>query len=146
MKKFLFVLLISAVAFSCKDKEVDPDKSSSELISLNLWELERYSDEDGQPIADASLNTEALLLYAMQFDFRADGEVRGVDKTSKSIISKGVWTFLGNETSVNIKLPGLDYDFRIVTLKTGEMVLQAPTGNFLSGVGDQINLEFRAVN
>lgn len=147
MKKFLFVIFLGFLSFSCKDNGgVDPDKTALELISLNLWQLQRYTDDTGQPISDSSLNTEALLLYAMQFEFREDGEVRGLDKTSKNIIDKGVWSFIDNENSVNVKLTGLDYDFRIISLKTGQMILQAPTGNFLSGVGDQINLEFTSVN
>ncbi|WP_304237447.1 hypothetical protein [Jiulongibacter sediminis] len=147
VKKFLLVLFLGVLFISCKDNGgVDPDKTALELISLNLWELQRYTDATGQPISNASLNTEALLLYAMQFEFKDDGVVRGLDKTSKNIIDKGVWSFIDNENSVNVKLTGLDYDFRIVTLKTGQMTLQAPTGNFLSGVGDQINLEFTSVN
>ena len=147
VKKFLLLLFLGTLFVSCKDKGgVDPDKTALELISLNLWELERFSDSNGQPISNASLNTEALLLYALQFEFKEDGVVRGLDKTSKNIINKGVWSFIDNENSVNVKLTGLDYDFKIVTLKTGLMILQAPTGNFLSGVGDQINLEFTSVN
>jgi hypothetical protein len=71
--------------------------------------------------------------------------VRGIDKVSGNIIDKGVWSFLSNNESVNVKLSALDYDFRIVNIQVGKLTLQAPTGNFLSGVGEQINLDFTAV-
>lgn len=148
MKNILFILFISVAFASCKDKTVDPnsDKTPAELISLNLWKLERYSSTTGQSITNAELNTQALFLFAMNFDFKSNGEVRGIDKASNNIIDKGVWKFIDNETSVNVKLTGLDYDFRIIVLQTGKLTLQAPTGNFLTGLGEQVNLEFSSVS
>ncbi|MCR9062917.1 MAG: hypothetical protein NXI00_03070 [Cytophagales bacterium] len=147
MKKILFLFLTVLTFISCKDPDnVEPGASQAELISLSTWELQRFTDATGQSIPNSELNTQALFLYAMYFEFQGGGEVRGVDKTTKSIIDKGVWSFLNDSTSVNVKLTGLDYDFRIIELKTNKLTLQAPTGNFLSEVGDQINLEFNAVN
>ncbi|WP_162628275.1 hypothetical protein [Arcticibacterium luteifluviistationis] len=148
MKKVLVLILVSLVFTACKDKDDDPSsaKTSAELISLNQWKLSRFTDVSGQTISNSNLETEALFLFAMNFEFRNDGEVRGVDKTSGNIIEKGVWVFLEGEDAVNVKLAALDYDFKIVVLQTGKLTLQAPTGNFLSGVGDEINLEFNAVS
>lgn len=148
MKKVLVLILVSLVFTACKDKSDDPSsaKTSAELISLNQWELSRFTDISGQTISTSDLETEALFLFAMNFEFKSDGEVRGVDKTSGNIIDKGVWVFLDGEEDVNVKLSSLDYDFKIVTLQTGKLTLQAPTGNFLSGVGEEVNLEFNAVS
>jgi hypothetical protein len=147
MKRLLFLLIIPMVLVSCKKDKNDPDpsKSNADLISLNQWQLDKYSNLNGQIVPISSLNSEALFLFAMNFEFRADGEVRGIDKVSGNIIDKGVWSFLSNNESVNVKLSALDYDFRIVNIQVGKLTLQAPTGNFLSGVGEQINLDFTAV-
>jgi hypothetical protein len=147
MKHLLFLLIALIAVASCKgDKNnPDPSKSAADLISLNQWQLDKYTNLNGQIVSNASLNTQALFLYAMNFEFRNDGEVRGIDKVTGNIIDKGVWKFLANNGSVNVKLSALDYDFRIVNIQIGKLTLQAPTGNFLSGVGDQINLDFTAV-
>ncbi|WP_341225887.1 hypothetical protein [uncultured Arcticibacterium sp.] len=148
MKKVLVLILVSLVFTACKDKEDDPSsaKTTTELISLNQWELSRFTNVSGQTISNSDLETQAFFLFAMNFEFRSDNEVRGIDKTSGNIISKGVWDFVGGEEVVNVKLSDLDYDFKIVVLQTGKLTLQAPTGNFLSGVGEEINLEFNAVS
>lgn len=145
MKKI--ALLIFSIAFisACKDKSNEPNKSPQELISQNAWALDRYTSETGQPIASSQLNTQALLLYAMNFQFLANGEVKGTDKTTKNIIDKGVWKFVNSETMINVKMTGLEYDFRVILLKSGKLTLQAPTGNYLSGIGEQINLVFSPI-
>jgi len=148
MKRLLLLLLTVLTITSCNkdNKDPEPAQTPSELISLNRWKLDKYTDQNGKIIPDGSLNTQALFLYAMNFEFRADGEVRGIDKVTGNIIDKGVWDFLSNATSLNIKLTGLDYDFKIINLKTGKLTLQAPVGNFLTGVGERINLDFTAVS
>jgi hypothetical protein len=146
MKNIIF-LLFPLIIFSCnKNNNLDPLKDNLELISQNQWKLERYTSVNGQTIFDSELDSQALFLFAMNFEFRKDGEVRGIDKASNSIIEKGIWKFLEDDNSVNVKLTGLDYDFRIINLKTGKLTLQAPTGNYLSSLGSQINLEFSSVN
>jgi hypothetical protein len=146
MKNIIF-LLFPLLIFSCNKKtEIDPLLTNLELISKNQWKLERYTSVNGQTIFDSELDAQALFLFAMNFEFRKDGEVRGIDKASNNIIEKGVWKFLDENNSVNVKLTGLDYDFRIINLKTGKLTLQAPTGNYLSNLGSQINLEFTSVN
>jgi hypothetical protein len=148
MKNIILLILLSVINFSCKKDKTDPEsgKTNTELISLNQWSLDRFASTNGQTITQSELGSEAPFLFLMNFEFKSDGEVRGLDKTTKSIIDKGVWMFIDGENSVNVKLTGLDYDFKIVVLETGKLTLQAPTGNFLSGLGDQINLEFSSVN
>jgi hypothetical protein len=147
MKKILSILVLFSLFIACKNNggEATPKKGTKELISLYQWKLDRFSKPTGQAITDSELNSSARFLYAMHFEFRANGEVRGIDKTGGSIIEKGTWKFLDNETSVNVELTSLNYDFKIVKIETGKMTLQAPTGNFLSGVGQEINLEFSSV-
>ncbi len=146
MKKVTYILLLFMALMACKKDKVDANKTKLELISQNTWQLDRYTTTSGEPLNFSDLNTQAQLLFVMNFEFRADGEVRGVDKTSKQIIDRGVWTFINNETAVNVKLGTLDYDFDLVVIKTGQLTLQAPTGNFLTGLGDRINLEFSNSN
>jgi hypothetical protein len=148
MKNIIALILLSVLSFSCKKDKIDSDggKTNTELISLNQWSLDRFASTEGQTITQSELGSEATFLFLMNFEFKSDGEVRGLDKTTKSIIDKGVWRFIDGENAVNVKLTGLDYDFRILVLKAGNLTLQAPTGNFLSGLGDQINLEFSSVN
>ncbi|UBM58478.1 hypothetical protein LAG90_16870 [Marinilongibacter aquaticus] len=128
--------------FACKSGgDVAPDS----LISQNAWEIVQFSDTDGKAIPQSALNSSAKLIFGMQFEFKSNGEVRGIDAQNKTIIQRGTWKFIDDESVVNVDLPGLNYDFKIVTLKTGMLTLQAPTGNFLSNVGDVINLEFQSV-
>ncbi len=147
MKKIVGIFLIGFMVWGCKKKgsEVDPAQTPAEIISLTPWKLDRYTQPTGEPISNNVLNPTALLLYAMNFEFMANGEVRGVDKVSGSIIDKGVWHFIDNETGINVQLSPLNHDFRIINITTGKMILRAPTGNFLSGVGEQLNLEFSSV-
>lgn len=147
MKKIIGLILLTGLLTACKDGgNTTPKQSVKELISQNLWKLDRYAAPTGEPITNNELEAQALLLYAMHFEFRADGEVRGIDKSSGNIIDKGVWQFIDNETAVNVQLTGLNYNFRIIDIAAGRLILQAPTGNFLSGLGDQINLEFSSVS
>lgn len=145
MKNILFLILTVLITVSCK-KPIDPNPVDPDVaISQNQWELERYTTPSGQTINNSELNIDAILLYSMYFEFRADGEVRGVDKSTGNIIQKGVWDFNADKSSVNVQLASLNSDFLIITLQTGKLTLQAPVDNFLTGVGDQINLEFTAV-
>lgn len=140
------MLLFSSIFFSCREDEqdIDPNKPKLELLSQNSWKLDRFTTPEGQMIQQNELNQEAQLLFIMDFEFRSNFEVRGVERASKTIIDRGVWKFLNNEESINVKLTLLDYDFQILKLTNGKLTLQAPTGNFLSVGADRINLEFSA--
>lgn len=145
MKNILFLIITVLISVSCK-KPIDPTPIDADVaISQNQWELDRYTTPSGQTINNSELNIDAILLYSMYFEFRNDGEVRGVDKSNGNIIQKGVWAFNTDRSSVNVQLATLNHDFLIITLQTGKLTLQAPVDNFLSGLGDQINLEFSAV-
>lgn len=146
LRKVTYLLMFSLLFFSCKenDQEIDPNKPKLELLSQNNWKLDRFSTPDGQMIQQNQLNQEAQLLFIMDFEFLSNFEVRGVERSSKTIIDRGVWKFLNNEESINVKLALLDYDFQIVRLTNSRLTLQAPTGNFLSVGADRINLEFSA--
>jgi hypothetical protein len=144
IRKLITLIFITFSFTGCKEKVVENSKPKLELISQNAWQLDRFTTSDGQILQNNELNDQALLLYVMNFEFKSDFEVRGVDKSSNTIIDRGVWKFLNNEESINVKLSLLDYDFQILTLTAGKLTLQAPTGNFLSDVGDRINLEFSA--
>jgi hypothetical protein len=92
MKNIIF-LLFPLIIFSCnKNNNLDPLQDNLELISQNQWKLERYTSVNGQTIFDSELDSQALFLFAMNFEFRKDGEVRGIDKASNSIIEKGIWS------------------------------------------------------
>jgi hypothetical protein len=131
---------------ACKEKdedEVDPNKTKLELISQNLWRLDRFTNPEGQLIQQNALNIQAQLLFTMDFDFRSDFEVRGLERGANNIL-RGVWSFIDNEESINVKLTPLDYNFKLVKLTNTKMTLQAPTGSFLSVGTDKVNLEFSA--
>jgi hypothetical protein len=146
IRKIVYLALFSFVFFSCKKKNDDltPDKPKLELISQNSWKLERFTTPGGILLQQNELNQEAVLLFIMDFEFLSNFEVRGVERSSKTIIDRGVWKFIDNEESINVKLTLLDYDFQILELKNGKMTLQAPTGNFLSIGSERVNLEFSA--
>lgn len=148
MKKYsILTLLITfwvVTLSSCDREEVESNKSKLELISQNNWKLDRFSTEEGELLQNSDLNQTAVLLFVMDFQFQSNGEVRGVSGTT--IVDRGTWEFVNNETAVNVKLSTLDYEFQVLELKPAKLVLQAPTGNFLSGVGERVNLEFSASN
>lgn len=137
-------MLLAFSFSSCDPEEVVSNKSKLELISQNSWKLDRFATEEGEMLQNNELNQTAVLLFGMDFQFQSDGEVRGVAGTT--IVDRGTWEFVNNETAVNVKLSTLDYEFQVLELKPAKLVLQAPTGNFLSGVGERVNLEFSASN
>lgn len=143
MKKAVFACLSLVFLWSCDPEEVET-KTRLELISQSTWTLENITGLDGELLTAADLNTQSLLLFAMDYTFLNNGEVRGIDKASGNILQKGIWQFINEEKSVNVVLGTLDYDFEIGSLKSSRMSLIAPTGNFLTGVGDKIVLNFTA--
>ena len=84
----------------------------------------------------------AIALYGLLFEFRADKETRAVDKLSKNILNRGTWDLISNNTVLDINITSFKGQFKIVALSKGKLTLQASTGNFLSGVGSEINMEF----
>ncbi len=143
MKKVLIIAFVTFISLACKDEKVEPTNlSQSELLSLNSWQLSRYTDLNGKTLTNAELNIAAIALYGLQFEFRADKETRAVDKITKNILNRGTWELLTGNTVLDINITSFKGQFKIVTLSKGKLTLQASTGNFLSGVGSVINMEF----
>lgn len=143
MKKVLIIAFVTFISLACKEDKVEPTNlSQSELLSLNGWQLSRYTDPNGKTLTNAELNIAAVALYGLQFEFRTDKETRAVDKLTKNILNRGTWDLLSQETVLDINITSFKGQFKIITLSKGKLTLQASTGNFLSGVGSEINMEF----
>lgn len=143
MKKVLIIAIVVFISLACKEDKVEPSNlSQTELLSLNSWQLSRYTDTSGKTLSNSELNISAVALYGLQFEFRADKETRAVDKITKSILNRGTWDLLSQETVLDINITSFKGQFKIITLSKGKLTLQASTGNFLSGVGSEINMEF----
>ncbi|MCF8326115.1 MAG: hypothetical protein K9I84_14245 [Leadbetterella sp.] len=143
MKKVLIIAFVTFISLACKKDKVEPTNlSQSELLSLNSWQLSRYTDSNGKTLTNAELNIAAIALYGLQFEFRADKETRAVDKITKNILNRGTWELLTGNTVLDINITNFKGQFKILTLSKGKLTLQASTGNFLSGVGSEINMEF----
>jgi hypothetical protein len=143
MKKVLIIAFVTFISLACKEDNVEPTNlSQSELLSLNSWQLSRYTDLNGKTLTNAELNIAAVALYGLQFEFRTDKETRAVDKLTKNILNRGTWDLLSQETVLDINITSFKGQFKIITLSKGKLTLQASTGNFLSGVGSVINMEF----
>jgi hypothetical protein len=143
MKKVLIALFVTFISLACKDDKVEPSNlTQSELLSLNSWQLTRYSDTNGKTLSNSELNISAIALYGLLFEFRANKETRAVDKLSKNILNRGTWELISNDTVLDINITSFKGQFKVVALSKGKLTLQASTGNFLSGVGSEINMEF----
>jgi hypothetical protein len=141
---FLGVLLFF---MSCKDSSTpEPSQTSSQLLSLNNWKLDRYTDTSGKAISAASLNISAMALFGLIFEFRENQETRAVDKITKSIINRGTWALKSSDTLMDIDISGFKGEFKVISLSKGKLTLQASTGSFLSGVGSAVNMDFVAFN
>jgi hypothetical protein len=143
MKNIILILCISVFIFSCKDKSgVTPTKTTAEVLVQNSWKLDRYSDENGKTISNSSLNIQALALYGLIFEFRANQETRASDKLTKNIVNKGTWALNADSTQMKINIDGFNGNFGIVSAVQGKLILNSGTDGFLSGVGTNIRLEF----
>lgn len=143
MKKIIFLLFVSISLQSCNKENIDKTLTISELITLNNWQLSRYANPTtGKTITNNELNTEAIAIYSMYYVFGTDQFVTAYDKAGNQFVSKGAWTLYENDTKIKVELVGTTLDFKLVDISKGKMTFQAETGNYLSGVGDAINLEF----
>ena len=142
--KYIFLLVFLALnIISCKKDVVDPiPTNTNELISLNGWQLKRYSDSNGKTVGNSSLNISAIALYGLVFEFKDTKETRAIDKITKNIVNRGTWELMSSNTILDINIDGFKGQFKLISISKGKMTLQASTGNFLSGVGDVINMEF----
>lgn len=143
MKNTLLILILAFLIGACKDKAaLQPDRGPSELLSLNSWKLERYTDKNGKAINNSSLNISAIALFGLIFEFRSDKETRAIDRLTKNILNRGTWALLSSDKVIDINIDGFKGQFKIIKIFKGKLTLQAATGNFLSGIGSEINMEF----
>lgn len=141
MKKVFLFILTAVVVFACgKNNDPEAQKTTVELITQNGWTLEKMTDKDGKVLT----NSAADLLFKMTFEFRSNGEARAYEKANKLIVDRGTWALTDNETAVDVDIKSLKtpIKFKIMAITSSKLTLQAPTGNFLTGVGEAINLEF----
>lgn len=82
------------------------------------------------------------MLYGLAFQFKADSEVRGVDKISKAVINKGVWTIEESDKTLDIDIDGFAGDFEVVQINHTSMTLKAKDENQVIGVGPEVHLVF----
>jgi hypothetical protein len=143
MKNNFLILIVALFIGACKEKSTpEPDRTPSELLSLNSWKLERYTDPSGKAINNSSLNVSAIALFGLVFEFRSNKETRAVDRLTKNILNRGTWALLSSDKVMDINIDGFKGQFKIISISKGKLTLQAATGNFLSGVGSEINMEF----
>ncbi len=141
---FLFICLISFNA--CKDKNnPSPAKTDLELLSLNNWQFSRFTNTNGTALSNSEISTQAIFLSSMRFEFQSTGITVAYDKITKQIITKGTWTLDSKNLTVKLLDSQAPLSFKIVSLTVGKMTLNAPTGNYLSNSGTEINLELTSI-
>lgn len=133
---FLGLLLIT----SCKPKE-NTTPEAEKIISANQWKLDRFSDVDNKTLSSSQLNTAALFIFALDFEFRADNVVRARERSTKQIVNGGSWSFTTDKTAIDIDIPGLKGQFKVKEISQNKLILQAEN-NQLIGAGQFVNMEF----
>jgi hypothetical protein len=140
---FLIAFVLIIFLTSCnKNENPEPSRTNAELLSLNAWKLDRYTDTSGKIISNSSLNVSAMALFGLVFEFRNNFETRAIDKVTKNIINRGTWALVDSDTFMDINIDGFKGQFKVIEIKKGTLIIQASTGNFLSGLGTEINMEF----
>lgn len=125
MKKLIFVFFISAFLISCEDPDAGSENlTKSELLALHGWQLDKYTDTQGNMITSGALSSGANGLFQLVFEFRNNQEVRGLNKSDKSLLTKGTWT-LDEDNTLAIDIPGLDEEFRVVNITKTSMTLSS---------------------
>lgn len=143
MKNFVLILLFAVILTACKDPNVGSEnKTTAELLVAHGWKLDKFTNTQGTTISDGQLNSSAIMLYGLAFEFRANSEVRGIDKITKTVINRGEWTIEDDEKTLDIDIVGFEGNFEIVQINNTTMILKAKTENHLIGVGPQIHLVF----
>ncbi|WP_367913141.1 hypothetical protein [Leadbetterella sp. DM7] len=143
MKNFVLISFFALILTACKDPNIGAeDKTTSELLVAHGWQLDKYTDTQGTTISDGQLNSSARMLYGLAFEFKASQEVRGIDKTTKTVVNRGKWAIETDQTTLDIDIVGFEGDFEIVQINNTSMILNAKTGNNLLGVGPEVHLVF----
>lgn len=142
--RFLLVsLLLSGGLAGCKRDGTTPaptTRSQTELLVANNWRTSRVSTPDGQSINRNRLNLVTQVLFDLDMQFRANGTVRAIDRTSGQIINGGTWKLATDSKSMDVDVTGFKGNFPIVELSRTKLILRqrAP----VDGKDADINLEF----
>lgn len=144
VKNILPLFLCFFLLFSCITDEATPENSftKEELLTRQPWRVSRYSKPDNSVIADNQLSIQAVIIRGLQFEFRLDGRVFGIDRVTKQVINQGTWRFLPDNTTLDIQVTGFSGEFALRSLTRDGLILSTSTDGFVTGVGDTILLEF----
>jgi hypothetical protein len=91
-------------------------------------------------VAGNKLNTSTNLIFALDIQFKENNVVRASDKVSKQILNAGTWTFVENDTKVDVNVTGFKGVFGVVELTNNKLVLRNKVP--ISGVDTDANMEF----
>lgn len=145
--RLLSAAILSIVFLSgCRDAN-DPRfiLSFDEILTKQSWQMERYTTPTGKAILDNELtNPTAVVIRSMYFVFEENNIVTAYDKASKQQIAggRGAWSVNDDRSKIQFDLVGNTLEFRVIRMENEQMIWQAETGSFLTGVGQSINLEF----
>jgi hypothetical protein len=144
IKNTLPLFLCFFLLFSCITDEPTPDNSltKEELLTRQPWRVSRYSKPDNSVIADNQLSIQAVVIRGLQFEFKLDGRVFGIDRVTKQVINQGIWRFLADNKTLDIQVTGFSGEFALRSLTRDGLILATSTDGFVTGIGDTILLEF----
>lgn len=139
-------MVMLGLSFSCKKKTgVDPKPTDtrSTLLTKNKWVIERFTDADNKTIQESRLRSESKLLYDLLYEFRSNNQVRAIVKVNAQVINGGTWAFTNNDQNLNIDIPGLKDDFKVIELTKSKLVIR-PNEKVFPIVDNQtvVNMEF----
>lgn len=146
MKK-ITLLVFSVLLFGgCRDAN-DPrfNLSFEQIITKHSWEVQRFTTPTGKAITNNELsNPTAIAIQSMYFIFEDNKIVTAYDKASRTQINggRGAWSVNEDSSEIQFELVGNTLEFRVIRMEDERMIWEAPTGSFLTGVGQSINLEF----
>lgn len=143
MKNFVLISLFAVILSACADPNIGSEnKTTAQLLVAHGWQLDKYTDTQGVTISDGILNSDAKMLYGLAFEFKANSEVRGIDKITKGVINRGQWGLEDDEKTLDINIVGFEGDFELVQIKNTSMILKAKDENQKIGVGPEVHLVF----
>lgn len=144
MKNFVLILFLGLILVSCTDPNVESgDKTTEELLTNHGWQLDRYTDLQGNRIPDGALKDEnAKLLYHLIFDFKAGSEVRGLAKTTKLPLQRGTWEYLSSSKTLIVEIDGFTGEFDVIEIGRNSMTLRVQQDDQISGVGPDVMMVF----
>jgi hypothetical protein len=146
MRNLCLILILGIFFISCKKNKNTIAPDTNALLSSNNWQLDRYTDVSGKAISNTSLNVASIALFGLVFEFKADKETRAYDKLTKNVVNRGTWALIEGDKAIDINITAFKGKFNVVSISKGKLTLQTTTGNFLTGVGPTINMEFTASN